>query len=585
MIHPTPSSLAKQLPPAVEKRMEEVHGDLSKRTHFLLADLLATLPMTLEQVESLDAIEQNLKGEGDNDVVKDVEAEIRAAFIKAFRYSAKQREDKRDMKEERTMEKRDALASVEEGVKALASIQELNKQNEEIRSLGVDPRTFMDFGVTVSAALQKTSVIMMKLVAIVIIFSLVIWTFINAVRGAVNGINDPMEKNRIAVSSLFAWACTSWFMFWSLTSFFHGLNKPFIYVRNLVVCAGFYLVVKSYFWLSPEIPMHNLLASAVSIACGAAGVVLFVNDWINENQDDEGVLKDRVAFKRAKALLKGEADFTRMSGSKKWKSLAILSIPIFFIYGVILGYIIAIFGLFQAFDSVTWKLFVTLVAFVLKVAGNKVMLKLVAGQRVWVADSLLFSYEFATALLLRVLQMSLPDEHTAQLVGLVGAVGEVCVRIFFFNLYLKAGLQRSKQGMTLKEQHAYAAWGKLRVQDGSNDMLVEYLSSISSSMFLIMLAPLDSFDLATTTEISQRTVLIITAYQVVPELFLDFYVTFMETFCGLSKLHENYWDPKAGGDPRSSITVGRWGDLVKSLVLELVGTIVLITVILVATVK
>ncbi|GMH82048.1 hypothetical protein TrVE_jg12956 [Triparma verrucosa] len=103
MIHPTPSSLAKQLPPAVEKRMEEVHGDPSKRTRFLLADLLATLPMTLEQVESLDAIEQNLKGEGDNDVVKDVEAEIRAAFIKAFRYSAKQREDKRDMKEERTI--------------------------------------------------------------------------------------------------------------------------------------------------------------------------------------------------------------------------------------------------------------------------------------------------------------------------------------------------------------------------------------------------------------------------------------------------------------------------------------------------
>ena len=94
MIHPTPSSLAAQLSPAVEKSMEEVHGDLSKRTHSLLVDLLATLPLNLEQVELLGAIEENLKGE-DNETNEGHEAEIRAAFIKALRFSARQREDRR----------------------------------------------------------------------------------------------------------------------------------------------------------------------------------------------------------------------------------------------------------------------------------------------------------------------------------------------------------------------------------------------------------------------------------------------------------------------------------------------------------
>lgn len=140
-------------------------------------------------------------------------------------------------------------------------------------------------------------------------------------------------------------------------------------------------------------------------------------------------------------------------------------------------------------------------------------------------------------------------------------------------------------GMDQEAMQGYAAWGKRRVQDGTNDMLVEYLSSIISAMFLIMLTLLDAFSLATTAETSQRTVLVITAYQIVPELFLDFYVAFMENFCGLSKLHENYWDPWAEGNPRSNITVDRWGDIGKAIVNKLIATIVTLSLVILATVK
>ncbi|GMH71700.1 hypothetical protein TL16_g05722 [Triparma laevis f. inornata] len=317
---------------------------------------------------------------------------------------------------------------------------------------------------------------------------------------------------------------------------------------------------------------------------GTAGILLFAYDWINESQDEVGILKDRVAFKRAKALLEGKDDFKKHKGLKKLKVMLKLSIPVLFIYAVGMFYVMAIFKMFKALDSTAWKLFVTLAAFGLKVCGNKFMLKIVQGARSWVADMLLYSYELVAALLLRILQMSIPDERTAQLVGLIGAVAEVCVRIFFFNLYLKAGV-RDKTRMNEDAMHKYAVWGKVRVQDGTNDMLVEYISSAISAMLLIMLAPLDAFGLATTAEISQQTVFVITAYQIVPELFLDFYVTFMEIFCGLSKLYENYWDLRAGGDLRSSIMVDRFGDIGKATVSKLILTIIIMTFVLAAAVK
>jgi len=39
------------------------------------------------------------------------------------------------------------------------------------------------------------------------------------------------------------------------------------------------------------------------------------------------------------------------------------------------------------------------------------------------------------------LQLSIPNEHIAQLVSLFSAVAEVCVRIFFFNRFTLAAMR------------------------------------------------------------------------------------------------------------------------------------------------
>ncbi|GMI40343.1 hypothetical protein TeGR_g13331 [Tetraparma gracilis] len=188
----------------------------------------------------------------------------------------------------------------------------------------------------------------------------------------------------------------------------------------------------------------------------------------------------------------------------------------------------------------------------------------------WVCDAQLYSYEYSTALIVRILQLSLPDENTAMLIGLTGAVVEVGTRIFFYMLFLKKGLANPR--MTDEEKKKYAMRGKLRVQDASNDMVVEYMSSIVAGLFMIHLAPTGAFSFATTAEISTNTIIKLCAFQIVPELFLDFYVTFMEIYGGLKDLHVSYWKIDAGGDKDSKHWVLRVGDLPKATLVKVAMT-------------
>ena len=55
----------------------------------------------------------------------------------------------------------------------------------------------------------------------------------------------------------------------------------------------------------------------------------------------------------------------------------------------------------------------TALALAVKIAGNKLLLKLIAKQNAFVTDTLHFGRELVTALLVRVLQLSIPDPSAA----------------------------------------------------------------------------------------------------------------------------------------------------------------------------
>jgi hypothetical protein len=160
---------------------------------------------------------------------------------------------------------------------------------------------------------------------------------------------------------------------------------------------------------------------------------------------------------------------------------------------------------------------------------------------------------------------------------------EVMVRVFFYCMFLKAGLKNTR--MNAEEKLAYAIRGKLRVQDASNDMVVEYMSSISAGLFMVYLAPTGAFSFATTAAVSTKTVVTLCTYQIVPELFLDFYVTFIEVYGGLKEMHTAYWSLETGADSNSKIWVNRLGDFVKAFIIKVGITTMIIFFVLVVCLK
>ena len=106
------------------------------------------------------------------------------------------------------------------------------------------------------------------------------------------------------------------------------------------------------------------------------------------------------------------------------------------------------------------------------------------------------------------------------------------------------------------------------------------MSSIAAGLFMVHLAPLGVFSFATTAVISTATVVKLCAYQIVPELVLDFYVTFMEIYGGLKEMHASYWRTDTGADNGSRFWMDRVGDMPKSTILKAMMTWCLITFIL-----
>jgi len=319
------------------------------------------------------------------------------------------------------------------------------------------------------------------------------------------------------------------------------------------------------------------------VAIASITLTTFMLEFVNNQESDTGSYVERLAGKRADQYLADGTEYKGMSLRKKLTIGLLGGLPSFFVLGMLMMYITVVLRGFSAYTSDLWKVFVTLLAFGIKVLGNKGMLKIAAGQRPWMTDFNLFFYEFAFATLLRVLQLSIPNENIAQLMSLFSAVAEVCVRIFFFNRFTLAAMRTSPKDMTDEQRFKFAQRGKLRVVDGTNDMVVEYLSSLTAAMFILYLAPTGAFSFATSETIETAAVVKLLMYQLVPELFLDFYVTFIEVQGGLLTLHELYWDPSAGGDPNSKYRANRMGDLLKSLSTKLVATIGITAFVLLAT--
>ncbi|GMI45157.1 hypothetical protein TrCOL_g10621 [Triparma columacea] len=306
--------------------------------------------------------------------------------------------------------------------------------------------------------------------------------------------------------------------------------------------------------------------------------------------------RDKVASDNNGEMVKVK---TKKTKKQRLKSAVIIALPALFTCLMIVVYTSLIFALYNAYDNDAWKAAISVLALLVKVIGNKVEIKLlkIIDDRiadlididdldvlpVWTADCMLFAYEFATALLCRVLQLSIPSQHVAQLTSLFGCILEMSVRIFFFNNYLKDALRKGEK-WTEEEKVAYRKSGMLRAQDGNNDMVVEYVSSAAAVAILIFAVPTGALNLKAGQTVDRSQIFSVVLFQVGPEVILDFYCVFMEVFGGLGVFHSKYWSLSTG----ARTTEGRWsyfGNLLKSFVTKIFQTLLLSCLILLSIIK
>ena len=97
--------------------------------------------------------------------------------------------------------------------------------------------------------------------------------------------------------------------------------------------------------------------------------------------------------------------------------------------------------------------------------------------------------------------------------------------------------------MTHKSEADFWKWGILRVCDGNNDMVIEYVTSLVAAGVLFWLPRTEVFLLTAETNASAdlATLLRLVSYQAVPEVVVDAYSSALEIRGGLSAQYRHYW--------------------------------------------
>jgi hypothetical protein len=512
---------------------------------------------------------------------------------------------------------RQAMSAPQEGLAALVGMKAEAERKATFDQVGVDPRTFMRLDVSTWEALGCTTKIMIKMLlnVLVLIAGVAICTTsissslarVTPERSAEEQFGEggnhtaaelvelpdfedvlSEDRSRTAVLSGTTWfACSLWIV-QVVMAYFSCVTSMARLALILSLILGIPPLGIYLFYENGGSDFSGVWATVLIIVATGLGTVITVYETLSSRDSEAGAGIIKMAGKRAEHLLQsdGTAETSTRTTKQKLKLALISAVPSLFILGVVVIYVTVIFAAFGYQESSIWKAVVTIIAMGVKIVGNKGLLKLAIGKTPFITDWLLFTYEYATATLLRVLQMSIPDESIAINLSLFGAVLEVCVRIYFFNRYIHAGLLRTKhKTMTASEQFEYAVWGRMRVADGTNDMIVEYMSSLTAALLLIQMVPTGAFGFAGAVVVPVAVVLKLTMYQLAPELFLDFYVTFMEVQGGLIELHKVQWDTKAGSERGSKMRAKRLGTFAKATCLKVGVAVVIVGVVLLSNVK
>jgi hypothetical protein len=223
------------------------------------------------------------------------------------------------------------------------------------------------------------------------------------------------------------------------------------------------------------------------------------------------------------------------------------ALPILMIFGMAFVYILGIFRLSNAAKAVAGgPEAVLLLALLVKMGGHKLqlqMLKNLPKVPLWFSNISVFGYEYLTALLVRMLLLSIPSENNAIYLSVFNAVLELMTRAWFFVGYISTGGKQlaGLEGDNSKLHRAYVRRGQLRVLAGCNDAMVEYVTMLGAAAVVGILPATEAFDLPTDEKVAFDSLLRVLGVQIAAELVVDTFVFALEAKGGLVPLQLHHW--------------------------------------------
>ncbi len=229
------------------------------------------------------------------------------------------------------------------------------------------------------------------------------------------------------------------------------------------------------------------------------------------------------------------------------------ALPQLMIFGIVFVYILGIFRLADAAKAVVGgPVAVMLLALLVKMGGNKLqllVLKNLSKIPLWLSNVSIFFYEYLTALLVRMVLLSIPDQRTAIYLSLLNAALELMTRAWFFMGYISTGGKQlaGLEGDNSTLHRAYVRRGQLRVLDGCNDAMVEYMTMLGAAAVVAILPATEVFDLPTDEKVALDSLLRVLGVQIAAELVVDTFVFALEAKGGLVPLQLQHWKSMSPG--------------------------------------
>jgi hypothetical protein len=211
-------------------------------------------------------------------------------------------------------------------------------------------------------------------------------------------------------------------------------------------------------------------------------------------------------------------------------------------------YIVGIFRLGHAAKAVAGgPEAVLLLALLVKVGGNKLqllLLKHLPKAPLWISNISVFTYEYVTALLVRMMLLSISSPSTTIYFSLFNAAVELMARSWFFVGYISTGgkqLAGLGGGHDSTLHHAYVRRGQLRVIDGCNAAMVEYMTMLGAAAVVGFLDGSKAFNLPTGENVTLDRLGRVLGVQIAAELVVDAFVFALEAKGGMVPLQLQYW--------------------------------------------